>query len=153
MIDFGLSAFLPALESTRFTDHVGTPLFMSPKEVEQSPKGYLVIPSELWSAGMVFWSLLSGKHPFRKVRSCDELRRLIGSGVQQLCTKYSSASQRLLSLLLVADETQSSTVAKAVSEVSKEKERLRIRCKLLPAEKIRDRTARNLTQDSRSHQH
>jgi serine/threonine-protein kinase len=67
VLDFGISKVTGALESsgvgvTRTTAMLGTPLYMSPEQM-QSSKG-ADAQSDIWSLGVILFELLTGKVPF-----------------------------------------------------------------------------------------
>jgi len=66
LIDYGLATIDEELdENTLDNAFVGTPIYMAP-EILGKRGCYNVIASELYSAGIVFWTLLrGGEHPFR----------------------------------------------------------------------------------------
>jgi serine/threonine-protein kinase len=70
--DFGLAKFLDAdAELTQEGVIVGTPAYMAPDLVAAQPGG-ASIRSDVWSLGVIFYELLTGKRPF------------VGSGVKEV---------------------------------------------------------------------
>jgi tetratricopeptide (TPR) repeat protein len=62
LVDFGLARFMGEI-SLRLSraDVVGTPAYMAPEVIMGDPPGPL---ADLWSAGVVFYRMLSGRMPF-----------------------------------------------------------------------------------------
>jgi eukaryotic-like serine/threonine-protein kinase len=58
--DFGV-AVVQAKGSERLTEQAGSPLYMSPEQIQNEP---LTGQSDLFSLGIVAYELLTGKHPF-----------------------------------------------------------------------------------------
>jgi serine/threonine protein kinase len=56
--DFGISRVIRSTASQ--TSPVGTPVFMAPEAFN----GYRTVATDLWSAGVIFYNLLSGRLPF-----------------------------------------------------------------------------------------
>ncbi|MGA2255798.1 MAG: serine/threonine-protein kinase, partial [Thermoguttaceae bacterium] len=85
IIDFGVakSVFGQLTEKTLFTHHgqmLGTPLYMSPEQVEMSGPD-VDTRSDIYSLGVMLYELLTGGTPFDRERvrevAYDELRRMV----------------------------------------------------------------------------
>jgi serine/threonine protein kinase/tetratricopeptide (TPR) repeat protein len=85
VIDFGVAKAINQRLTdhtllTRFTQVVGTPLYMSPEQAEMSPLD-VDTRSDIYSLGVLLYELLTGTTPFERQRlkeaTFDELRRII----------------------------------------------------------------------------
>lgn len=65
--DFGLSSKLNTKKLV--FGNVGTPNLMAPEVRTKSEEGYLGIPADLWSCGIVLHYMLYGSYPFNKESS------------------------------------------------------------------------------------
>ena len=52
-------------------DHVGTPAFMAP-EIQQK-KSYVGWAADIWSLGILLYTLVTGTVPFRNANTAEEL--------------------------------------------------------------------------------
>ena len=59
LIDFGLSAIVLSDECR--VDQIGSIAFLSPEIITKDPHSQ---PTDIWSLGIVFYSLLTGRMPF-----------------------------------------------------------------------------------------
>ena len=57
--DFGFAKFLNSQQKSNTI--CGTPLYMAPQLVEERNYSY---KADLWSLGVLYFELLTGKHPF-----------------------------------------------------------------------------------------
>jgi serine/threonine protein kinase len=77
IIDFGIAKMLDSdknLAKTMANQGVGTPLYMSPEQV----KGEKVnVTTDVYSAAIVFYFMLTGKNPYRDVTNLYELNKKI----------------------------------------------------------------------------
>lgn len=106
IIDFGLSTrFYHKNGSAEMKSIVGTPSYQSP-EVLQGKYGP---KCDMWSAGVIMFTLLSAKLPFEMHSSKDKLER-IRQGLEgideELGQGVSKQAKDLISRLLVLDSTQ-----------------------------------------------
>jgi TolB-like protein/Tfp pilus assembly protein PilF len=62
VLDFGLARSVGATEVTRFGSSVGTPAYMSPEQVQGETADHR---SDLFSFGVVFFEMLTGRRPFK----------------------------------------------------------------------------------------
>jgi eukaryotic-like serine/threonine-protein kinase len=69
ILDFGLAAVLE-LETPDKHKMYGTPLYMSP---EQCKSIYHDSHSDIYSLGLIFYTLITGQHPFTSATSMQEL--------------------------------------------------------------------------------
>lgn len=60
--DFGIATFSAQQHQTQFGELRGTPAYMSPEQIKLL--GSLDIRSDLFSLGLIFYTLLTGEHPF-----------------------------------------------------------------------------------------
>lgn len=59
-------------------DHVGTPAFMAP-EIHQK-KSYVGWAADIWSLGVLLYTIVTGAVPFRLASSNEELVSLVSKG-------------------------------------------------------------------------
>ena len=66
LCDFGLSCAYNYEEGNSYTV-VGTPAYMSPEVLDKQhhPEGYDPVKADVWSAGVVLYTMLRGRFPFR----------------------------------------------------------------------------------------
>jgi serine/threonine protein kinase/Tfp pilus assembly protein PilF len=85
VIDFGVAKAInqqltPETVFTRFTEMIGTPLYMSPEQAEMTSLD-IDTRSDVYSLGVLLYELLTGSTPFDKERlkraAFDEIRRII----------------------------------------------------------------------------
>ncbi|NKB37680.1 MAG: protein kinase [Gammaproteobacteria bacterium] len=72
ILDFGLSAMLELERMDQGKIH-GTPLYMPP---EQFGRAYLDARSDIYSLGLILYTLITGKHPFEGIKSLTKLLKL-----------------------------------------------------------------------------
>jgi len=60
--DFGISVDVNSPSQSLLTVGIGTPWYMAPEQLEG--KMYS-LPADMWAVGVIFYQLLSGKHPFK----------------------------------------------------------------------------------------
>jgi serine/threonine protein kinase len=66
LLDFGLAKLIDEADATQTMGIAGTPLYMSPEQVEGRP---LDIRSDVFSFGVVLYELLTGRRPFDSLAS------------------------------------------------------------------------------------
>jgi serine/threonine protein kinase len=69
LCDFGVSRKM--LNGFLMNDHVGTPAFMAP-EIQQK-KSYVGWAADIWSLGILLYTLVTGTVPFRNANTAEEL--------------------------------------------------------------------------------
>ena len=69
ILDFGLAALLE-LEKMDKSKVYGTPLYMSPEQIEGV---YLDARSDIYSLGLVLYVLITGHHPFEGIQALNQL--------------------------------------------------------------------------------
>lgn len=76
LTDFGLARRLNLERSLTLTGRlVGTPAYLSPEQITGDPKS-VTVASDLFSLGIVFYQLLTGKHPFAANNDLEILERI-----------------------------------------------------------------------------
>lgn len=78
VIDFGFALDLndPAIKDDSALIFMGTPYYMSPEVVQEE---VLTVQSDLWSVGVILYTMLCGYPPFAAARDKEDLFRLICS--------------------------------------------------------------------------
>jgi serine/threonine-protein kinase len=69
ILDFGLAALLE-VDSRDGSKLYGTPLYMSPEQINGE---YLDARSDIYSLGIILYTLISGRHPFEGAKSLQQL--------------------------------------------------------------------------------
>jgi serine/threonine protein kinase len=99
LIDFGLARNLEgSLQNTNTKTGVlrGSPYYMSP---EQALGEELDARTDLYSLGIIFYEMLTGKKPFAGTSAIEVLQEHVNAPVPQLperCVRYQSLLARLL---------------------------------------------------------
>lgn len=97
LLDFGLTRFADSTTLTMYPGMVGTPAFMAPEQIrgERARKG-----SDVWAAGAVVYTALTGRHPFYGSRADavdrDGALALIAAGPRPLPEGCDSALASLI---------------------------------------------------------
>ncbi len=82
LLDFGIAKLLNpelsagVLESTRDLDQLMTPSYASPEQVNG---GVITTASDVFSLGVLLYVVLTGRHPYRRAGSLEEIERAICS--------------------------------------------------------------------------
>jgi len=109
IIDFGFSILAP--RHIRLKIFCGTPSYMSPEIVRKQE--YLGQPSDIWSLGIVLYSLLCGVFPF-KGNTDRELFDRICKGVYFFPPFLSERAKCLLKRILIKDPSKRIDASKVV---------------------------------------
>lgn len=102
LIDFGLGSFI-AFDESEDTSFVGTPIYMAPEIISRN-QVYQVLQAEIWSIGVTFWQLLTGRCPFRDCKTKPQLLDAISK--LRNFTEYSPSAQHILNAMLNLDPAQ-----------------------------------------------
>ena len=112
IIDFGLSSNF-TLKKEKFI--VGTPYYMSPEMIE----GIYHYKSDLWSIGVILYSLITGKYPFNG-KDKNEVFSLINSGKynkKNLNKKnYSIEAKNLIKKIFTVDLNKRISIEDALND-------------------------------------
>ena len=95
LCDFGVGKMIR--EGEILTDQCGTPAYIAPEILEN--KGYEGPPVDVWSSGVVLYSMLSGTVPF-KSNNLNDLQNMIMAGSFKELPDLSKESNDLLHKLL-----------------------------------------------------
>lgn len=71
ILDFGLSKLIDYTSITNTGDQLGTPIYMSPEQISDSKN--IDYRSDYYSLGVILFEMLTGKTPYGKVSSREEL--------------------------------------------------------------------------------
>ena len=111
LCDFGVGKFVSGDKEILF-DQCGTPAYIAPEVL--SGEGYSGFPVDLWSCGVVLYSLLIGNIPF-KAQNLNELQGLIISGNYKRVSGISKNAKDLLNKLLEIDPAKRINVDEALN--------------------------------------
>ena len=110
IIDFGFSTQVsPDLKMKLYC---GTPNYMAPEILDR--KEYLGAPADIWAAGVLLFTLLSGEFPFKGLNDRDLYKR-IQLGTFTVPPHVSTAAKELVTALLMMD-AEARPTAKEVLE-------------------------------------
>ena len=99
--DFGVSKIIK--KGDILFDQCGTPTYIAPEILKNN--GYDGFPVDIWSAGVVLYSMLNGNVPF-KGGDLNELHKLIIEGEYKPIKHISKEASHLLKCLLEVDPTK-----------------------------------------------
>ena len=105
IVDFGFSVVCE--ERRRLHLFCGTPSYMAPELVSRTP--YVGKPVDCWSLGVLLYTLLCGRFPFRG-RGCTDLYRSIQRGNYDVPEHLSPSVRSLLAHLLERDPVARCTI-------------------------------------------
>jgi serine/threonine protein kinase len=111
LCDFGVGRYISDNHELLY-DQCGTPAYIAPEVV--AGEGYEGFPVDLWSSGVVLYSLLMGSIPF-KAQNINELQGLIMSGNYKKTTGISKNANDLLNKLLEIDPKKRINVEEALN--------------------------------------
>ena len=111
LCDFGVGKYVEG-ENEMLFDQCGTPAYIAPEVL--SGEGYSGFPVDLWSCGVVLYSLLMGNVPF-KAQNLNELQGLIISGNYKQVKGISNNAKDLLNKLLEIDPNKRINVNEALN--------------------------------------
>ena len=111
LCDFGVGKYLSNNNEMLF-DQCGTPAYIAPEVL--AGEGYLGFPVDIWSSGVVLYSLLMGSIPF-KAHNLNELQGLIMSGNFQQINGISKNGNDLLNKLLEINPKKRITIDDALN--------------------------------------
>eukprot|EP00301_Raphidiophrys_heterophryoidea_P004027 c11784_g1_i2.p1 GENE.c11784_g1_i2~~c11784_g1_i2.p1 ORF type:complete len:456 (+),score=108.94 c11784_g1_i2:121-1488(+) len=115
IVDFATSTFYDPRHSTRLTETHGTPQYFSPEITQNHSYNHA---TDLWSVGVIVFSMLVGHHPFASADSDEDLYDLV---VEGLCeydehdwAKVPVAAREFVVSLLNVDPTLRPTATEAI---------------------------------------
>ena len=111
LCDFGVGKYISDNHELLY-DQCGTPAYIAPEVV--AGEGYEGFPVDLWSSGVVLYSLLMGSIPF-KAQNINELQGLIMSGNYKKTTGISKNANDLLNKLLEINPKKRINVEEALN--------------------------------------
>lgn len=110
LCDFGVSKLIK--QGDTMTEQCGTPAYIAPEII--SGEGYTGFSADLWSSGVVLYSLLSGSLPF-KANNMSDLQKMIMSSNYQELNEVSKEANNLISQLLEVDVKKRLSAEKALT--------------------------------------
>ena len=110
LCDFGVSKYIPDNKELLY-EQCGTPAYIAPEVI--SGNGYQGFPIDMWSSGIVLYSLLSGDIPF-KAKNLKELRRIILSEERKEIEGISHYANDLINKLLEIEPNKRINVEQAL---------------------------------------
>ena len=110
LCDFGVGKSVH--EGEILTDQCGTPAYIAPEILEN--KGYEGPPVDIWSSGVVLYSMLSGTVPFQ-ANNLNDLQNMIISGTFKEIPDLSRECNDLLHKLLQTNPKKRITVDEALN--------------------------------------
>ncbi|KAF1329023.1 Camk/camkl protein kinase, partial [Globisporangium splendens] len=83
--DFGLATSAPSMKSSP----VGKVHYMAPEACSTREEWYSPIKADVWSLGVMLFSMIAGRYPFREpLRRDDHFRLLVDFGMEYLLEKF-----------------------------------------------------------------
>ena len=111
LCDFGVGKYISNYNEI-LSEQCGTPAYIAPEVV--SGDGYSGFPVDIWSSGVVLYSLLMGSIPF-KAQNLNELQGLIMSGNYKQIEGISKNANDLLNKLLEINPNKRINVDEALN--------------------------------------
>ena len=111
LCDFGVGKYIQNSNELLY-EQCGTPAYIAPEVLAGG--GYCGFPVDLWSSGVVLYSLLMGKIPF-KAQKISELQDLIMSGNYKIIEGISKNASDLLNKLLEINPSKRISVDEALN--------------------------------------
>jgi serine/threonine protein kinase/Tfp pilus assembly protein PilF len=106
VLDFGLARSAAAADVTRFGSSAGTPAYMAPEQVHGEKADHR---SDLFSFGVVFYEMLTGKRPFKGEHESAVTYSIVNEDpdpLSKLQPDIPSGLQRIIDKLLAKDREQ-----------------------------------------------
>ena len=111
LIDFGFSICVPSTQ--RLKIFCGTPSYMAPEIVAK--KEYLGPPTDIWSLGILLFTLIVGHYPFRGISERDLFRNIM-KGVVVYPIDMSAEARSLIAKMISVNPTKRPTATEVMSE-------------------------------------
>ncbi len=112
--DFGIAFHTSQFRMTSEGALLGTPLYMSPEQINNLP---LTPASDVFSLGIIFYQLITGKHPFESQRIGEIFSQILTKPIDDL-TQYRPTLPawfvKLVNRMLEKDQNNRPTSAEAV---------------------------------------
>jgi DNA-binding response OmpR family regulator len=115
LIDFGLARALNGQQSTRKGVLRGSPYYMSP---EQALGEELDARTDLYSLGIMFYEMLTGKKPFTGTSAMDVLQQHVNSPLPKLPRSFEHLQPLLDGLLAKSRDERLASAAQVIEAVS-----------------------------------
>ena len=113
LCDFGVSTVVKSL-STPMYEQCGTPAYMAP-EVMMTPKeGYKGFKADVWSLGIILYTLVCGHVPFEAM-TLDELLMQIVRSDYSIPSKLTKEVRDLIKRMLESDPDKRISIAEILS--------------------------------------
>lgn len=132
LIDFGLARNLHSINSTRKGVLRGSPYYMSPEQAlgeELDPR------TDLYSLGIIFYEMLTGRKPYTGTSAIDVLQQHVNAPLPKLPEPVAHHQQLLDGLLAKSREDRFKDAAQVVEAISGMRELRDVRVRVAKANK------------------
>jgi serine/threonine-protein kinase len=86
LLDFGISKPQQSKDLTNPGTQIGTIAYMSPEQIQEAAA--ISTKTDIFSAGIIFWELLTGKHPFRGPNAMSTCQAIVNKDLDWKLLPY-----------------------------------------------------------------